>query len=105
MSIIDAIFGPPAIRKLPQHERAEVNQLLADLVKIGQQEDFLSLSPGGSYNIHCHHLGARRIGQRLNELGGLELMFAARDVVKRKLKAVLAEHLDYCWQGIGSWQA
>ena len=105
MSIFDAIFGSQTIRKLPSHQRTEVNRLLAELIKIGNQEDFLSLSPGGSYDIHCHHLGARRIGQRLNEIGSVELMLAARDTVKRKLKAVMAEHLDYCWQSIGGWQA
>ena len=42
---------------------------------------------------------------KLNQIGGLELMQAARAHVKRKLKMVMAEHLDYCWQGIGDWKA
>lgn len=105
MSIWDLIFGPPAIRALDSEQKKEVNRLLADLVKIGHLDDYLSTSPGGQFDIRCHHVGARRIGLRLHQIGGLELMQAARDHVKRKLKAVMAEHLDYCWQDVGGWKA
>jgi hypothetical protein len=54
--------------------------------------------------VRCHHTGARKIGEQLNKIGGLELMDAARWHVKSKLKSVMAEHLDYCWQNIGEWQ-
>jgi hypothetical protein len=104
MSIWEAIFGHPAIRNLSGEKKREVNRLLDELVAIGKQDDFLSLHPGGQFNVRCHHVQARKIGQRLNEMGGLELMQAARSHVKRKLKAVMAEHLDYCWQDIGEWQ-
>lgn len=104
MSIWTRIFGHPVIRNLPTHEKKEVNKLLEELVKIGKRDDFLSTQPGGPFNVRCHHVQARRIGERLNEIGGKELMEAARWHVKRKLKAVLAEHLDYCWQDVGGWQ-
>jgi hypothetical protein len=104
MSIWEAIFGHPAIRNLSGEKKRAVNRLLDELVTIGKQDDFLSLHPGGQFNVRCHHVRARKIGQRLNEMGGLELMQAARSHVKRKLKAVMAEHLDYCWQDIGEWQ-
>jgi len=104
MSIWDAIFGYPAIRQLPPEHKREVKRLLEDLVKIGKLDDYLSLQPGSPFNIRCHHTGARKIGERLNEIGGLELMQAARSYVKHKLKSVIAEHLDYCWQDIGDWQ-
>jgi len=104
MSIWTRIFGHPVIRNLPPHEKKEVNKLLDELVKIGKRDDFLSTQPGGPFNVRCHHVRARRIGERLNEIGGLELMHAARWHVKRKLKDVMAEHLDYCWQDIGEWQ-
>jgi len=105
MSILETIFGHPAIRQLPTESKREVNKLLDELIKIGQLDDFLSLQPGGPFNIRCHHIGARKIGKRINEIGGLSLMQAARSHVKRKLKAVIAEHLDYAWQDIGDWQA
>ena len=104
MSIWEAIFGNPVIRQLPAEKKKEVNRLLDELVKIGKLDDYLSLQPGGPFNVRCHHTGARKIGERLNEIGGLELMQAARSHVKRKLKPVMAEHLDYCWQNIGEWQ-
>ena len=105
MSVFNLIFGHPAIRSLPAEQKKEVNRLLADLVKIGHQDDYLSTSPGGQFDVRCHHVGARRIGLRLQQIGGLELMQAARAHVKRKLKPVLAEHLVYCWQDIGGWLA
>jgi hypothetical protein len=105
MSIWETIFGYPAINQLDSAYKREVNKLLDDLVKIGKLDDFLSLQPGGPFNVRCRHTQAIKIGQRLNEIGGLALMQAARAYVKRKLKATLAEHLDYCWQDIGEWQA
>ncbi len=104
MSIWEALFGHPAIRNLPADQKQEVKRLLKKLVKIGELDDFLSLQPGGPFNVRCHHTGAREIGKRLDQIGGLELMDAARSHVKRKLKPVMAEHLDYCWQDIGDWQ-
>ncbi len=104
MSIWEALFGHPVIRNLPSDQKQEVKGLLKKLVKIGELDDFLSLQPGGPFNVRCHHTGAREIGKRLDQIGGLELMDAARSHVKRKLKPVLAEHLDYCWQDIGDWQ-
>ena len=104
MSLWEALFGHPVIRQLAPEPKREVRQLLAELVKIGERDDFLSLQPGGPFNVRCHHTRARKIGERLDEVGGLELMQAARSHVRRKLKPILAEHLDYCWQDIGDWQ-
>jgi len=104
MSIWESIFGHPTIRKLPPEPKREVKRLLSELVMIGEQDDYLSLRPGSPFNMRCHHVEARKIGKRLNEIGGLALMQAARSYVKRKLKAVIAEHLDYCWQDIGEWK-
>lgn len=105
MSLWETLFGYPVINQLDPARKRETNKLLDDLVKIGKMDDFLSLQPGGPFNVRCHHTQARKIGERLNEIGGLELMQAARSYVQRKLKATLAEHLDYCWQDIGEWQA
>ena len=104
MSLLDMIFGDPAIRQLNSHQKQEVERIIKDLLKIGQLDDFISLSPGGPFDIQCHHRQARDLGKRLHEIGGVELMLAVRQRVKRKLKAILAEHLDHCWKGIGAWQ-
>ena len=104
MSAFDTIFGDPEIRKLDLHRKQEVNKLIDRLIDIGVRDDYLSLTPGGPFDIQCHHREAKDIGKRLNEIGGVPLMLAARKQVKRKLKAVMAEHLDYCWKDIGEWQ-
>lgn len=104
MNIWHALFGQPALRRLPPERKREVKQLLEELVNIGKLEDFLSLHRGGDYDRNYHHKRAREIGVRLNKIGGLALMQAARARVKRKLNPVMAEHLDYCWMEIGDWQ-
>lgn len=103
MSIWETIFGHPTIRQLSPEQKRDVNRLLKELVRIGELDDYLSLQPGGPFDVRCHHTGAIKIGRQLNEIGGVDLMLAARSHVKRKLKTTLAEHLDYCWQGIGDW--
>ena len=104
MSLITLLFGEPEIRTLDPARKQEVNSLVEKLVKIGKTDDFLSLSPGGPFDMQLHHLEARSIGRRINDIGGVPLMEAVRNSVKRKLKAVMAEHLDHCWKGIGDWQ-
>lgn len=93
------------MRQLNAAQKSEYNRLLENLLRIGKTDDYLSLQPGGPFDVRCHHVEARRIGERLDEIGGLPLMQAARAQVQRKLKATPAEHLDYCWQGIGEWKA
>ncbi|MDY6872733.1 MAG: hypothetical protein SVR81_02030 [Chloroflexota bacterium] len=105
MNLWQTLFGHPAVRQLKSVQKQEYKRLLEKLIQIGKTDDFLSLHPGGPFDVHCHHTEARRIGVRLNEIGGLPLMQAARAHVKRKLKATLAEHLDHCWQDVGGWQA
>ncbi len=98
------LFGDPAIRNLSGHQQEEVKKIINDLIRIGKQDDFISLSPGGDFDIRCHHRQARDLGKRLNDMGGLDLMMAVRMRIRRKLKSVMAEHLDHCWKEIGDWQ-
>lgn len=105
MSFFDIFFGDPAIRQLNNHQQGEVQKIIAKLIQIGKTDDFLSLSPGGAFDVQCHHREARDLGKRLDEMGGMPLMLAVREKIRRKLKAVMAEHLDHCWKGIGDWQA
>lgn len=48
---------------------------------------------------------ARKIGQRLDELGGEPLMQKAHATIKEKLGKLPARELEACWGGIGEWQA
>lgn len=105
MSILNAIFGEPEIRALDRERKTEINNLIDRLLIIGKQDDFLSVTPGGPFDHQCHHREAKEIGRRVNAIGGVPLMEAVRNVIKRKLKAVMAEHLDHAWKGVGDWQA
>lgn len=105
MNLFTLLFGEPAINALDAHRKAEVKTMLAKLLIIGRTDDFLSLNPGGPFDLQCHHREARQIGTRLHEIGGVPLMMAVRNQIRRKLKDVMAEHLDHCWKEIGDWQA
>jgi len=105
MNLLTLLFGEPAINALDSHRKAEVRVMIDKLLAIARTDDFLSLVPGGAFDMHCHHREAREIGKRLNEMGGVPLMYAVRNNIRRKLKDTLAEHLDHCWKDIGDWQA
>jgi len=86
-------------------DKPEVVKLVDELVEIGRVDDFLSERPGLPFNSQCRHVQARKIGTRLNEIGGLELMEYAHKKIQRRLSKNLADHLDYAWSGIGQWLA
>ncbi|HPL82094.1 MAG TPA: hypothetical protein PLU23_06290 [Anaerolineaceae bacterium] len=104
MSLLNTLFGEAAIRALPPQQKADVKSKIDKLVHIGKTDDFLSLVPGGPFNYQCHHKEARQIGEEINRIGGLELMTAVRQTIKRRLNEVLAEHLDHAWKDIGDWK-
>ncbi|HSN95344.1 MAG TPA: hypothetical protein VLR89_09835 [Anaerolineaceae bacterium] len=105
MNLLTMLFGDPVINALDAHRKAEVRTMIEKLVTIGRKDDFLSLVPGGDFDMQCHHREAREIGKRLNEMGGLPLMWSVRNSIRGKLKDTLAEHLDHCWKEIGKWEA
>ena len=98
-SMVDG--GPPC----PTGDRPEVEKLLEELIKIGKNDDFLAEHPGHGYNSQSRHIRTIFIGRKLNDLAGMQLMVWVHKKVKRKLKAQLASHLEYAWDGIGSWKA
>lgn len=100
MGFFDSLFGP---RLFPPKDKPEVNKLVAELIKIGIKEDYLSEQPGSGYNFQCRHLRTREIGKRLNEIGGLSLMMWAFEKVRKKAGKVPASHLEYAWQEVGEW--
>ncbi len=102
MSIFDNLFGP---KPYPPEAKNEIASLIDKLVKIGQQDDYLSVSPGGGYNAQCRHVRTRQIGDRLNKIGGLALMTWVFEKVRKRAGKVLASHLEYAWNDIGEWRA
>lgn len=105
MNLLTHLFGEPEINALDAHRKAEVQVMIEKLKSIARTDDFLSLVPGGTFDMHCHHREAREFGKRLNDMGGVPLMLAVRNSIRRTLKDTLAEHLDHCWKDIGQWQA
>ena len=104
MSIFDKMFPNPLPKGLTPVNRQEAERLILELIGVGNKDGFLSEHPGGQFDFRCHNLEARRIGQRLNELGGVELMMAARERIRRKLGMTSMSHLDYAWSDIGKWK-
>jgi hypothetical protein len=99
MRFLKNMFNPP----YPRSEKQTVDQLIDELLKIGEAEDYLSEFPGGRFNRRCRHIRAREIGESLDQLGGFPLMDFVYDRVRRKLGAQLADHLDFAWFGVGHW--
>ena len=76
---------------------------VAELVKIGNNEGFLSTKVGGSFDEEYHHKRAREIGLAAYEKGGLRLMRSVHAGVRTRLGNVQARDLEHCWNGIGGW--
>ncbi len=90
---------------LNPYQKKEVDSLTKELIEIGVKEDFLSERPGGAFDGHCHHRRAREIGEKLNAIAGMDLMWKVFYKVRRKAGKQLSEHLEYAWSGIGQWMA
>jgi hypothetical protein len=100
MSFLDNILrGNP----YPKESKTEVTSLLKEMIQIGIKEDYLSETPGNGYNGQCRHIRTRQIGQRLEVIGGVELMQWAYERVRRKAGKGPASHLEYAWADIGKW--
>ncbi len=87
----------------PSPNKAEVERMLDELVRIGKTEDYLSEHPGSGFNAQSRHARAVEIGKRLNDIGGMALMEYADRYVTRRLGKQLGSHLEYAWADIGKW--
>ena len=79
------------------------DDLIQELVEIGK------VAPGQPPNGGSHFLKqangrAREIGRSLSELGGLDLMLAARGAIQSRLGRSAAHELEAAWIGVGEWQ-
>jgi len=104
MSFLQDLLSKP----YPSEKATEVERMVEQLVKIGKTDDFLCerFTPG--FNSQMRNVQARDIGKRLDEIGGLALMEYVHRQVRRKSGKggkILAEHLEYCWDGVGKWKA
>lgn len=94
------LFGIPPCES---SYRQEVARLTDEIIRIGQMDGYLSERPGPPFNVQCRHARARQIGQRLDAIGGIELMTYVYRRSRRKIGKQLAAHLEYCWAEIGRW--
>jgi len=83
----------------------EIDPLVTELIEIGLSDGFLSAQLCDKFNENRQHMGARRIGQLLNEKGGKELMQAVWYRVRDRLGPGLGSELEECWHEIGDWLA
>jgi hypothetical protein len=90
---------------LTPDQKKEVDGYIMELIQIGKKEDFLSERPGGSFNGQCHHRRTREIGEKLNKMAGIDLLWYVYFRVKKKVGKQLSDHLEYAWTGIGKWMA
>ncbi len=106
MDFIRQIFGQDeATASLSREEKQQADALLRELLEIGKREDYLSEIPGGSYDNHCRHRRAREIGRKLDQLGGIPLMWKGYQLVQKKVNKSAAAHLEYAWAEIGKWMS
>jgi hypothetical protein len=101
MSFLQDLISKP----YPSEKSPEVEKLLAELIQIGKRDDFLCerFTPG--FNSQMRNVRARDVGKRLDEIGGMALMEYAHRYIRRKTSKTLAEHLEYCWDGVAKWKA
>lgn len=100
MGFLDQLLNLPPC---PGDQKTEVDKLVAELLRIGRMDDFLATSPGGQFNMQCRHIRAREIGKQLDHIAGYSLMQWVHERTRRKLGKTYAEHLEYAWDGVGSW--
>lgn len=83
---------------------AEADLLVAELIQIGNGLGYISSKSGGEFNQKGDHIRTREIGERLNEIGGNDLMIAANYKIRAALGGGKARELEYPWDGIGDWR-
>jgi hypothetical protein len=82
----------------------EIDAIVDELVEIGREEEFISMEPGGKFDDKRKNVRARRLGTRLNEMGGMPLMQAVHYRVRNRLGGGLARELESAWGYIGDWR-
>jgi hypothetical protein len=83
-----------------------IHDLIERLIEIGRKE--VADSRSSSHFLDEARAETEEIGQRLNELGGvdgLELMQTAHATVQSRLGGIPARELEAAWGGIGEWQS
>ena len=87
---------------------AAAEKLVDELIEIARHDDFFfdpKHSHGsGPYDSGKRNQRARKIGEDLNQLGGMDLMKAAAYRVKHAAGSLQLSLLNSVWHDIGDWQ-
>jgi len=78
----------------------EADVLVSELIEIGNSPGYLG---SGEEFDGFEHIRTREIGERLNQLGGKDLMVAAYYRVRAEIGAGKARELESAWGHIGDW--
>jgi hypothetical protein len=89
-------------------EEASFDDLVNELIQIGKEVKNRKDSSSGYLYLDFRrntqkHPRAHKIGELLNERGGIELMRKAHSVVRERLGKIPARELEVCWGYIGDW--
>jgi hypothetical protein len=93
---------------------AELDGLVDELIAIGSGVGFLAMEEGDGFNSSKRNIRAVEIGEKLNDMGGMELMkqvwyrvhLDKQGVPRRNADgSTIAGQLEIAWSGIGEWQA
>jgi len=85
----------------------EADQLVAELLKIAKKEGFTTDRIGNKFDQNGNNIRAQEIGERLSQIGGIDLMKKAWwriEVEKHRTGLRESRSLDLCWNGIGGWR-
>ncbi|GAA1154479.1 hypothetical protein GCM10009630_60760 [Kribbella jejuensis] len=82
----------------PKPGGLDLQAVVKELTEIGKAEKYLDGGPGEAR--------ARELGRQLHAHGGIASMRAAiAEVASRLPDPVVADELEYAWDGTGSWLA
>ena len=83
----------------------DMDDLILELVHIGRTGEGKIHARNGANFVNGSTKRVREIGRKLDRLGGIDLMVAARGAVQSHLGRRAAQRLEAVWGGIGEWEA
>lgn len=81
----------------------ESESLLSELISIGEADRFLCEDAEEGFDSCSRNIRVREIGERLNEIGGFELMQSVCIRISMRLGPCRAREIEMAWDRIGRW--
>lgn len=81
----------------------ESESLLSELISIGEADKFLCEDVEEGFDSYRRNLRVREIGERLNEIGGFNLMQSICMRISMQIGHCKAREIEMAWDGIGRW--